>query len=250
MKHILRLLGFLTLFSLAQVASAQITFTITATADADGEGYTSGQPYTFIFTLGNFTNLSESWSNESYTSYHEEYTDDDQLWASVGGSGLGGSFVRPTGASDDPWSFLQTLSPAYTEIENNNGIALHAGTDRNGTLTVGLTTLSDTSLYAITAFLVDDALPTWPMNQGDPTTITPYNYFSAYVGNTYFTSGNDENAHVGLYYVENLNGAPDFTFTITSLTIGSAVPEPSTYAALFGVAALGVAVWRRRKRAA
>lgn len=249
MKPILRLLGFLTLFSLAQVASAQITFTFTATADATGEGYTSGDPYTFTFTLGNFTNLSgsyPSWSRENKTRYQEETTDDDQLWASVGGSGLGGSFVRPTEDPEDPFSFIQTEIPLNNVDLYNNAIGLQAGTDGNGTQTVGLTTLSGTSLYRIAAYLEDAALPDWPMDQGDPTETTPYDYFSAYIGKTYTAGDTDGNyRQVGLYGEDTY-----FTFTITSLTIGGAVPEPSTYAALFGVAALGVAVWRRRKRAA
>ena len=36
---------------------------------------------------------------------------------------------------------------------------------------------------------------------------------------------------------------------INQLMGGAAIPEPSTYTALFGVAALAVAVVRRRKRA-
>lgn len=242
MKPILRLLGFLTLFSLAQVASAQITFTFTATADADGRGYTKDQPYTFTFTLGTFTNLSDSFSRSSFTQYREETTNYDQLWASVGGSGLGGSFVRPTGDSQDPYSLLQAIAPG-----NNNAIRLIASTEGYATKTVGLTALSGNSLSGISAYLEDAALPAWPMGQGEPTPTTPYDYFSVYAGNTYtgFTSGSEDKIWL-------VGAAPYFSisFTITSLTIGSAVPEPSTYAALFGVAALGVAVWRRRKRAA
>jgi hypothetical protein len=41
------------------------------------------------------------------------------------------------------------------------------------------------------------------------------------------------------------NGGTFDNFTLTA----SAVPEPSTYAALAGAAALGLAAWRRRQRA-
>lgn len=147
--------------------------------------------------------------------------------------------------NSDPYSLLQTLSPA--ETGNNNAIRLIASTDQFVTKTVGLTALSGNSLYWISAYLEDAALPAWPMDQGEPTNITPYDYFSAYVGSTYtgFTSGSEDKVRL-------IGAVPYFniSFTITSLTIGGAVPEPSTYAALFGVAALGVAVWRRRKRAA
>lgn len=40
------------------------------------------------------------------------------------------------------------------------------------------------------------------------------------------------------------------TFSVSQLDYASAIPEPSTYAALAGVTALGVAAWRRRHRAA
>jgi len=40
--------------------------------------------------------------------------------------------------------------------------------------------------------------------------------------------------------------AADIWNNTTALTV-SAIPEPSTYAALSGVLALGLAVWRRRR---
>ena len=57
------------------------------------------------------------------------------------------------------------------------------------------------------------------------------NYGSGTIGK--FTSGG-----VGSAFASGLNGP-------TSITI-SAIPEPSTYAALCGLAVLGLAVWRRR----
>lgn len=65
-------------------------------------------------------------------------------------------------------------------------------------------------------------------------------YFSAYLG-TYTL-----NATYGHYFTIQNVGQIDFT--PTSLTI-SAVPEPSTYAAIFGALALGLVVWKRRRAA-
>ena len=49
--------------------------------------------------------------------------------------------------------------------------------------------------------------------------------------------------------------ASDYTFGLTSTALtlsysGSAIPEPSTYAAIFGACALGLAIWRKRRAAA
>ncbi len=38
-------------------------------------------------------------------------------------------------------------------------------------------------------------------------------------------------------------------FTLKTLSIPAAIPEPSTYVAVFGASALGFAVWRRRRTA-
>lgn len=67
------------------------------------------------------------------------------------------------------------------------------------------------------------------------------------------SSGFDLTSVVGF----QITGGDAYASSIVSLTLDSlsavsttAVPEPSTYAALFGVAALGVVGWRRRLQAA
>ena len=46
-------------------------------------------------------------------------------------------------------------------------------------------------------------------------------------------------------------GSNDFRYTITSIALTtSAIPEPATYAALFGLGVLGMAAFRRRRTAA
>jgi len=58
------------------------------------------------------------------------------------------------------------------------------------------------------------------------------------------------NGSGGDLFTGKLDEARIFTFAPgtfnTSMLAYSAVPEPSTYAALFGVAVLGAAAWRRR----
>lgn len=244
MKTILRVFSFLLLISFTHLASAQVTFTVTATANATAENYTSGNAYTFIFTMGDFTNLSAtgstSYSQPTLTFYQEENTGADQLWSSVGGTGLAGSYVRPTGNYNDPASSIQTSIPSYSDY---NALSISVGTDQDVTQTIGLTTLSGTSLSYIYIHLDDAILPTWAMNGGNPTTTTPEAYFSAYVGTYTGVTATDTDNMLEFY---NASGTKFLYFTVTSVAI-SAVPEPSTYAAMFGVSALALAAWRRRR---
>jgi len=55
-------------------------------------------------------------------------------------------------------------------------------------------------------------------------------------------------AALGATAVQRIAGRLFVTHTLVYTT--SAIPEPSTCAALFGVAALGLTAWRRRGRAA
>lgn len=234
MKTYLRVFGFLILFGLANIASAQITFTVTATANSSTEIYNSGSSYTFVFTLGNYTNLSGAFT-AARTSFQDENTAHDQLWSAVGGTGLQGSYVRPTGAAGDPYSILEAAIPPEA---TDRLLSLVAATDQDATQTIGVTTLQGTTLAKVSATIDDTALPNFSMVSG----VSPESYFSSYIG-TYngFTGSNDT---VELYNSASYDSI--LTFSVTSLTI-SAVPEPSTYAAAFGFAVLAYAVWRRRK---
>lgn len=52
----------------------------------------------------------------------------------------------------------------------------------------------------------------------------------------------------GSFYISDLTGGMSFSADQGSSLTLSAVPEPSTYAAIFGALALGGAVWQRRRR--
>lgn len=53
-------------------------------------------------------------------------------------------------------------------------------------------------------------------------------------------------SNLGLYWGDRYSTASNYVFQ-SSQSVASAVPEPSTYAALLGVAALGLAGYRRRQ---
>jgi hypothetical protein len=239
MKKIIRTFGFLALLGLAHLASAQTMFTVTATANSTTNNYTSGNSYTFVFTLGSGSTFSGAYTSDR-TSFQDETTASDSLWSSVGGTGLLGSYVRAVGDPGDPFNIAAAeLPPNYT----NQSLYLVAGTEQNVTQTIGVTTLSGTNLSWIEVSIDDSALPSWTMAISGT---APASYFSGYTGTyTGLTGANADT--VKLYNASG--GGLILDFNVTSVAI-SAVPEPSTYAAAFGLAALIFAGWRRRKLAA
>jgi hypothetical protein len=195
---------------------AQITFTLTTTADATGGGYNAGQTYQFTYTL------APTWSNNgasSYTATTNNWTEDnpanDQLFTSVSGSGLGGTFARPSA----PYSYIANSS--------TGNLQLYASAD--GAAVTGLTTLSGTPLRGVGA-QVDTAISfATPGSYTDPATS-----FASVLG-TYAATGS----------ILLNTGTVGYDFTISGLTIASPIPEPSTYAALLGMAALAWGIRRR-----
>jgi hypothetical protein len=230
--RLILLLGLLTF--VGSTANAQLVFTVTATANATVEGYTSGNSYTFIFTTGSsypaISNLSGSYFQPTQNYWIEDVVGDNQLFLTVGGTALGGGFIRPTSSSNDPYSYISN----YT---TGNGFNIAAR--NNGSYSVGLTTLNSTALGGVAGTLSSVGLnsASYPQSYIDMTT-----YFGAHLG-SYSASGT-----ISVYSPVLSNLA---SFTATNLTIASAVPEPSTYAAIFGgLALMGTVLVRRRQRIA
>ena len=217
-----KLLPLLLALALAPLASAQVTFTVTATANATADGYNVGQSYSFIYssTPAVTGNLTSSFSG-TLNFWQEDLLADTPVWTSVSGTGLHGSFTpRPA----NPYSYIQ--------IDNTTGLTLYFGSDGDAT---SLKTVDDlTDLGSVEVIVKGGNLPTFHY-PGSEVSLTSYFLTPGYTGTfTGFSSG-------------VVNAVPS-DFTVNSLTI-SAIPEPSTYAALFGLAALGLVAWRRRRSA-
>lgn len=232
----------LALLTTALPAPAQITFTVTATAENTAgnaaQGYTAGAAYTFAYTLTADYPVNHNYFPDRNNGWFEkDITTEPALFTAVGGTGMAGTFIDPVGPTGSPFSMVR--------FHGTNFIEMFAGADAGN---IGLTTLAGTTLtHAIANMNLEG------INFVEPATYTnPADYFAGYVGEYHAWGGS-----VGLYG----GGFDGATFQVTALSISnsissrisysdgnvSAIPEPSTYAALFGLGALGLAFYRRRR---
>jgi hypothetical protein len=225
-------------------AAAQVTFTVTATANGAGYayGYNSGQTYQFVFAVNpSFSNLASSTFGAAQNHWSSTNVGMD-LWSDVSGSGLGGTYVSPSGFNN------ANSIDTYDGGVSGNEIQIQAWGAGGG---LGITTLTSNDVrisFHIRETYLSTDLPNFTYPQ---TGVSPSLYFSNLAG-TYNNGGPGwdfaqfgEGAHLSLQ-----NDSQTFTymdFTVKSLAI-TAVPEPSTYAAVAGVLCLGLAVWRRQQR--
>ncbi len=219
------LLTVLAALTVAVSAAAQVTFTITATALSNtDELYTIGGTYTFVFTTGSSFTQSDSFDQ----TWSEEFTTNNQLFQTVSGSALGGTFVRPVTSLHDPFSYIN-VNPDFDSIR------LTAAADDSRT---GLTSLNGTQLIRVSGDIVPSSVDFGNFLAG---TTSLFTYFASYQGTYALTEDS-------FFELISTNGETMASFTGTSVTISvAAIPEPSSYAALAGVAALGLVIVRRRR---
>lgn len=145
----------------------------------------------------------------------------------------------------DPWSAALRIYP------DNGGTPLTAGDVPNVAGYLGdFGTITNLSTPGLASFVVT------------PVTLSPGVYWFSIEGtngmanlvaNTASSGGTGAwltaNDYTAATWAGSFTGQPGYTLDMT-ITAVSAVPEPSTYAAIFGAAVLGLAVWRRRMSAA
>ena len=215
-------------------AQAQIMFTINGTATSDDHGYTADQSYTVSFLLNSAFDgqigVNSSGFDGTYVAWYQSDPGLSSVFTDISGSAVHGTYV--SGPGSDPDSLLNMWNS-----DNNNAVSL---IQKNGTdVPLGLQTLDDAAdIVAVQTILQAGftASAVFPVSYVDPTT-----YWGDFTG-THPVSGTVQLLGSG--------GAGLMTFNVTDLTVTnlSAVPEPSTYAALAGVAAFGLAGCRRRRR--
>lgn len=234
MKSLLRLACLATAMAAASLAPAQtVVLHFTGWAQDQILGYRYGQSYTIdVAITDSFTSTHDLFSAVASPGYSEnkwaEKDGDSQLFTSISGMGVTGTFAQP----DHPDSSLDF----QTNHAGFNYFKLTAST--TGAVT-GLKSLDGT---AISFYATTTAFPA--AFEDSPSNPQPGAYFFGDAGsyamsNGYFTLSNSTNTQV-------------INFTLTNLTISAPastpVPEPATYAVLAGLAALGLALYRRRSR--
>jgi hypothetical protein len=218
----------------ASAAHAQISITLSGTATNNTLGYTIGQPVTFTYTIASsFGNYTPSYFDASYNNWYEYHVPADSLFTAVTGTGLTGTYTRPTFDDTDPHSFLQLRKnvdgSGYDFMQMSAGsqhgdMGLSVGGELVQSIYMQLSRTGANFAFAAT-WVEPTTVLSAAMGTYDPT-----------LGTTY-----------GLTITRTIGG--NANFEITSMTI-SAVPEPSAYAMFAGVSALGLAMYRRRKLAA
>lgn len=212
------------LLAVVPAARGQLVFNLTGTATSTSYGYTSGQAVTFTFTVpSHFPNTTSSVFDGSVNIWREGSGTDPQLFTAITGSFMG-AFTRPA----QPSSVLAAIA-SYSALE----ITVGSNSD------MGVFTPSNDPVLSIGAQLFGPA--------GDPLGFTasgaysdPESYFAGFLGSHAIDPGRG-------FFTFDMGHDNQMDFQITNMTI-SAVPEPSTYAAIFGALALGAAAWRRRFR--
>lgn len=216
----------------ALIADAQFTLTYSGVATSTAGGYTAGQNVTFTFTLAQSLSPTVYYdtSNQPMTMRWSQ----PGLWTSLTGTGLSGTvggYIGMIDVSNDGSSTYGKLSAALFMMESAdlalNGSPINQIRFQNIPWT-GL------SIPVLGAAVTD-----------------PNAYLSTYITpSTYLVNQDGPTASPFIMVLPSNTVVP---ISISSVTISnaSAVPEPSTYAAIFGALALGaVAVNRQRRRVA
>ncbi len=223
MSLLTKLATFAATLALASTAySANVTLTFIGTATTNSYGYTNGQNVSFSFVL-NDTDMTVASLDPNFIEFMDEsLSTNTDIWSSVSGTGLTGTWTRPSTSNEDPYSRMTYYSSGRLRV-------MAAADFSNIGLSAGGTTLSyinfdvELSGFSPTDFASTD---------------NPSEYLSDYLGTYSVDNG---------YSAAFVSGNNIFDF---SQVVISAVPEPSesAVAAGLGVFAL-VALRRLRKRA-
>ncbi|MDI1318638.1 MAG: PEP-CTERM sorting domain-containing protein [bacterium] len=227
-------LAVIAFIALPLLARAQVVFTFNGTMNTTAVGYTAGQAVTFGVTLNSApmtTGFLVTGTNPGYI-WRGDVPSDPILFTNVTGTGLGGTWLTPTDGSQ------------YSEIQAfNNSLSIYASFDGVGSIYTGLTGPNGGVVKQLNLGfnLVMGTLTAPSGSLPDANT-----YFAGLLGT--YTAGSQITSGVFSLTTRISNVDTTLYMTVQSLTISSAIPEPSTYAILFGLGALGLVGFRRYRR--
>lgn len=191
--------------------TAPVIFKIEATPLESQFGYMARQSYTFTFTTGKrFAPNAESVFTPHINLWTEEEPSHGSLWSSLGGTGLSGLYIQPTGAKDRH-AFVDVC-----QAEGRGTLNLFAGNE--GDLGLGVFTPGAWAVRYLHAQLPEIERFTFPGSHADPTS-----YFAGYYGT--YTPG------AGAQFSVTTVGQGALNFTPTRVSIAPAVSDRAASAA-------------------
>jgi hypothetical protein len=221
------------LLSAPCIASAYITFTFTGTATTGSYalGYTAGQSITIVYTLNDTFattgNSSSYFTTDSIITWEDHsIANDTELFTDVSGTGLSGTWTRPSSSDDSPLS--------YISINTGNAMNLSASCNSG---TTGLTANG----RDITSIMISETFLGTAFDLGSTSLPDPTVYFSSYLG----TYGVNTSAY-SFNYISDGNYMCQLNITSMTIASSAAVPEPAACASFFGLSVLGCAAFIRR----
>lgn len=232
-------------------SSAQTTFTFTAVTNDENAvatwDYELGTQYTFTFTsVANFGLNSSTFSSTENKWLSTAGNSDAAMWSSISGDGLMGSYSLSA-------SYYSSLSTATTfvlptffgiEVTGGSPAQVLAGNYQDSTGLIGLGGLELRNIRF--SYYVYGSLGNPQIFAHNGTYVEPFNYNTGYFA-SYYSEDLDSYAYQANITIESVDG-DSLSFDITNISISSAsaIPEPSTYTSLVGLAALGFVAMRRR----
>jgi hypothetical protein len=206
-----------------------VTLKFIGTADDTMFAYTEGQAVSFTFEINDATLNGEVMSALFYWFWMDDsYSSDVDLWSSISGTGLTGSWVRPSSADIAPYSLIEVNEPgdALQVSASNSTVDGNIGLSSGGT--------------PLKAIVINVGLPaidgTWTGTLPDAT-----DYFESLEGNHSLSDSYT-------CYVCDYTATQFCYFTLSKLEI-STVPEPATGGCLSGLGAMFAAIaWKGCRR--
>lgn len=222
------------LLALATVAAcvashAQVTITYNLTPASTRGGLIQGQPVAWTFTLNPDSSAGRGFYSRAQVGDNYNWNAQGSLsettpFLSVTGGLFGGTLnAANIGSSGVQVNYMGTISSVIYAIGGQN-----LGLTYNGELVTGINVGARVSTFTPT---IDSVLPDL---------------------NTFMTASAANYGNAVAQYIQintTQGGYSYYGLDVSSVTISApaAIPEPSTYAALAGVCALGLVAWRRRQ---
>lgn len=225
------------------LSAQSMIVTLQGTSDQTANGYVAGQPVTFHFVINDGFGDTPATDYGTSIRWYETMSS-TSLFAGIGGTGITGMFTKPAMAFADNGDYQSEV------VISNSSLAMQLFYSGAYSPATGITASNGGTINVLSLSFNLDGSQSFPSSgyvYQTPESTTPLlaQTLSSF-GGTYAVGSSSGG------YMTSYGGSGDGygQFTLTSMTImpTSAIPEPSAFAALAGLMALGFAGCRRRPR--